>query len=128
VAAKKGLHEVRTRVTCHLPVNDAQEEKAFFQVIEYLDEQRSEGIGVKGYTYSEVRPVAFHGYWWPDDAEDPVHDQIVGCYVDYLLPSGSQLLSAKVKELKQTIRRWYRHYRRPQDEVWVVAQQIIRED
>ncbi|MCI0463276.1 MAG: hypothetical protein L0Z62_40535 [Gemmataceae bacterium] len=128
MSAKQGLHEVRTRVTCHLPVNDAQEEKAFFKVIDYLDQQRQEQVGVKGYTHSEARPAAFHGYWWRDDAEVPLHDQIVLCLVDYLLPSGSQQLSAKVKELKQTIRKAYRYYKRPQDEVWVVAQQILRED
>lgn len=37
-------------------------------------------------------------------------------------------LSAKVTELKRTIRKWYRHYGSPQEEGWVVAQPLIRED
>jgi hypothetical protein len=129
VAAKKsGLHEVRTRVMCNLPVNNVQEEKAFFQIIEYLNQLRHEGVGVTGYTYSETRPVAFHGFWWPDDGDEPIHDQIVLCTVDYLLASGSAEISQQVRQFKQTIRRWYRHFRSPQDEVWVVAHPIIRQD
>ena len=125
---KKGLHEVRTRVTCNLPVNNVQEEKALFKVVDYFNELRHQEIGVTGYTYSETRPVAFHGFWWPDGADEPVHDQIVLCTVDYLLGSGSQELSQKVKELKQTIRKWYRYFGSPQDEIWVVAHPILRQD
>jgi len=37
VAAKgRGLHEVRTRVMCHLPVNNGREVKAFLKVLSYL--------------------------------------------------------------------------------------------
>jgi hypothetical protein len=129
VAAKHtGLHEVRTRVTCNLPVNTGREEKAFFQVVAYLDELRHQALGVTGYTYSETRPTAFHGFWWPEGADRPVHDRIVLCTVDYLLESGSQELSRQVKLLKQTIRKWYRYYGSPQDEIWVIAHPIIRQD
>jgi hypothetical protein len=128
VAAKpKGLHEVRTRVMCNPPLNNRQEEKAFFQVVEYLNELRHQVIGVGGYTYSETRPAAFHGFWWSDDGDAPVHDQIVLCTVDYLLPMGSRELSQQVTALKQTIRKWYRFYGSPQEEVWVVAHPIMRQ-
>lgn len=124
----KSLHEVRTRVTCNLPVNNAREEKAFLKVIAFLNDLRTEGIGVTGYTFSEMRPAVFHGYWWPADADEPVHDQIVVCTIDYLLASGSSELSSRVRELKKTIRKWYRHHGSPQDEVWVVAHTILRQD
>ena len=127
-AKPKGLHEVRTRVTCNLPVNSLQEERAFFKVIAYLDELRHQGIGVTGYTHSEMRPPAFYGYWWPANAAQPIRDHIVMCTVDYLLASGSHDLSLRVKELKQTIRKWYRHHGSPQEEIWVVAHPILRQD
>lgn len=125
---RKGLHELRTRVICHLPVNDQQEAKAFFKVLSYLDDLRQRGVGVGGYTHSEVRPTVFHGYWWPEGANEPVHDGIVLCTIDYLLASGSRELSLQVSELKATIRKWYRYYQSPQDEVWVVAYPILRQD
>jgi hypothetical protein len=123
----KGLHEVRTRVMCNLPLNNGQEEKALFQIVEYLNELRHQGIGVSGYTYSETRPAAFHGFWWPEDADAPVHDQIVLCTVDYLLRLGSKELSQQVTALKQAIRKWYRYYGSPQEEIWVVAHAIMRQ-
>ena len=124
----KGLHEVRTRVTCNLPVNNAREEKAFFKVRAYLNDLRHQDIGVGGYTHSELRPAVFHGYWWQDDSDKPIHDQLVLCTVDYLLASGSEELADKIRELKQTVRRWYRYFRSPQDEIWVVAHAIVRQD
>ena len=53
MAAKgRGLYEVRTRVMCHLPVNNGQEEKAFEKVRSYLRGLQDQGIGVTGYTTS----------------------------------------------------------------------------
>jgi hypothetical protein len=127
-STRKGLHEVRTRVTCHLPVGRYQEEMAFFKVIAYLDQQRDEGIGVNGYTHSILRPAVFRGYWWPTGANEPVRDEIVLLLVDYLLDFSDQRLSAKVAELKRTVRKWYRHHGSPQEEFWIVAQQVIRQD
>ena len=127
-AKRKGLHEVRSRVTCNLPLNNAQEEKALFRVLAYLNGLRHQGIGANGYTHSELRPAVFHGYWWPAGADEPLHDLIIVCTIDFLLPTGSSELSQKVKELKQTIRKWYRHYQSPQDEVWVIVHPVTRQD
>ena len=127
-AKRKGLYEVRTRVTCNLPVNNAQEEKAFLDVLELLNDLRHQEIGVSGYTHSESRIAVFHGYWWREGADEPVHDQLVLCTVDYRLAFGRPELSLQVKKLKQTIRNCYRSYGSPQDEVWVVAHPIIRQD
>ena len=127
-AKRKGLYEVRTRVTCHLPVNNQQEERALVKVIAYIRAQREQGLGVSGYTVSAMRPAAFQGWWWSDTTREWVADDIVLCLVDYQIRFNDPRLSAKVKELKRTIRKWYRHYGSPQEEVWVVAQQLIRED
>ena len=61
-------------------------------------------------------------------AEEPIRDRIVTCTVDYLLDFNDPRISEKVKELKQIIHKWYRHYKSPQDEVWVIAHPIIRQD
>lgn len=41
-----GRAEDRTRVTCHLPLNNVAEEKAFKKVIGHLEAQRRKRIGV----------------------------------------------------------------------------------
>lgn len=125
---KQGLHEIRTRVTCNLPVNNLREEKAFRKVLAYLDSLHHQAIGVSGYCHSEMRPPAFHGFWWPTNATKPMHDSIVVCTIDYLLAPGSVELTERLREHKQTIRKWYRHHGSPQDEIWVVAHPVIRQD
>jgi hypothetical protein len=125
---RKGLHEARTRITCHLPVSRNQEEKAFFKVLAYLDSQRGEEIGVNGYTHSALRPSVFRGYWWPEGANKPVREAICILIVDYLLDFGDSRLSLKVAELERNVRKWYRHYGSPQEAFWIVAQEAIRQN
>jgi hypothetical protein len=111
-----------------LPVNQDREERAFFKVIDYLKSQREEAVGIQGFTHSVSRPTAFRGYWWSEEQKKWLSDSIVLCFIDDKLGIDEKVLSAKVKELKQTIRRWYRYYGSPQEEVWVVVQQIVRQD
>jgi hypothetical protein len=113
---------------CHLPLNSGQEEKAFFRVLAYLQALRNQGIGVSGFTTSTVRPTAFHGWWWSDDRQEWVRDDLVLCFVDFHLAFDDPALSEQVDDLKHTIRKWYRLHRSPQEEVWVVAYQVIRQD
>jgi len=113
---------------CRLPLNNSQEEKAFFKVLSYLHGLKEEGIGVTGFTTSTSRPAAFHGWWWSDDRQQWVRDDLVLCFVDYHLAIGDPSLSQRVEGLKQTIRKWYRLHRSPQEEVWVVAYQVMRQD
>jgi hypothetical protein len=122
------MPKVRTRVTCNLPVNNVREERAFFNFMAYLDELRHRDVGARGYTHSEMRLPVFHGYWWPEGASMPIHDMIVICTIDFLLPTGSQELSEQVRDLKQTIRKLYRRHGSPQEEVWVVVHPIVRQD
>ena len=124
----RGLHEVRTRVMCHLPVNNSQEEKALFKVLSYLRRLKDQGIGVSGWTTSTLRPAVFHGWWWSEEREEWVRDDLVLCFVDYYLSLDDPSLSERVQELKQTVRKCYRLHRSPQEEVWVVAYQVTRQD
>jgi hypothetical protein len=71
----EGQHESRTRVICHLPLNNAQEEKAFKDVVKYVQSQRRRRIGVEGYTYST--PSAFSGRWWSLRSGEWIGDYIV---------------------------------------------------
>jgi hypothetical protein len=123
-----GLYEERTRVTCHLPVNDVRQGAAVEKVLEYLKEQRHEDIGVEGFTHSVYRPAAFLGFWWNATRGMWIRDNIVLVFIDYKLSLSDVRLTEKVAELKRIIRKWYRYFGSPQDEIWVVAQQIIRQD
>ncbi len=125
---RRGLHEVRTRVMCHLPVNNSQEEKAFFKVLSYLRKLKDQGIAVSGWTTSTLRPAVFHGWWWSEEWEEWVRDDLVLCFVDYRLSLDDPSVSERVQELKQTISKYYRLHRSPQEEVWVVAYQVMRQD
>ena len=121
-----GAHEERTRVTCHLPLNNAAEEKAFKEIIAHLDRLRQENVGVDGYTYSD--PSAFTGRWWNTGAEGWVPDMISLLMIDFKidLADPAVSLAEKTGELKQTIRAAYAKYGRPQDEIWVIAHRVMR--
>ena len=121
-----GQQEDRTRVICHLPLNDIAEEKAFKVVIKYLDSQRRKRIGVDGYTYSG--PDAFFGRWWSSERLDWIADHIVLLIVDYKIDLTDQRvsLSEKIAELKNVVHEAYGRYGRHQEEVWVVAHRVTR--
>jgi hypothetical protein len=108
VASKaRGLHEIRTRVMCHLPVNNSQEEKAFFKILSYLRKLKDQGLGVTGWTTSTLRPAVFHGWWWSDNRQEWVRDDLVLCFVDYHRSLDDPSLNERVEELKETIREYY---------------------
>ncbi len=121
-----GQQEERTRVICHLPLNDAAEESAVRAVIKYLESQRRRHIGVDGYTYSH--PNVFVGRWWSPERGDWMADRIVLLMVDYKidLTDPRVSLSEKIAELKNVIHQGYDRYGRHQEEVWVVAYRVTR--
>jgi len=127
MAPTAGEHEERTRVTCHLPINNASEEKAFKAIINYLDRLRRENVGVDGYTYSD--PSAFFGRWWNTATAngDWMSDKIALLILDFRIELTSPAsLSEKVTALKDTIHQAYAKYGRPQQEVWVISHRITR--
>jgi hypothetical protein len=119
-------HEDRTRVICHLPLNNAAEELALKDVIAHVEAQRRRRVGVDGYTYSD--PTAFHGRWWQVEGRDWVGDQIVMLMVDYRISLTRKRvsLSGEIARLKKCIQDAYRKHGRPQEEIWVVAHRVTR--
>src|SRR5207302_10454452 len=112
----------------HLPIKNAEEEKAFKEVVSYLDRLRRKNIGVNGYTYSH--PSAFVGRWWDSGptASGWMSDDITLLIIDFkvALTDPAVSLSEKVAELKATIHRTYANYNRPQQEIWVIAHRVTR--
>jgi hypothetical protein len=127
--ASGGEHETRTRVMCNLPLNNAPQEKAFKEIIKYIQSQQTLKIGVTGYTYSA--PGTFYGFWWNidlDAAGDWEQDKIVLLMVDYEIPMThpTHSISEKIAELKATIEKAYSDYGMRQMEVWVIASTVNR--
>jgi hypothetical protein len=58
VADPQGLHEDRTRITCHLPLNNEAEHRAVDAIFTYLQALRRQPLGVKGFTHIAPRPAA----------------------------------------------------------------------
>ena len=79
-----------------------------------------------GYTYSD--PNAFFGRWWSSGTTGWMSDRIVLLIADFKIALTDQhaSLSEKVSELKNIIHQSYQKYRRPQEEVWVVAFRVSR--
>jgi hypothetical protein len=128
VAKGVGLHENRTRIVFNLPLGDIKEEKAANRVLDFLKSQRQADPAVSGFTHSVFRPAVFRGWWWSPQADDWCDDPIVLVFVDLKMDFGDLRLSQKIKELKKTIRALYRNFGKPQEEIWVVAHQVMRFD
>jgi hypothetical protein len=128
VAKGVGLHESRTRVVFHLPLGDFAEEQAANKILKFLKSKRRQASGVKGFTHSIFRPAVFRGWWWSHDAKNWCDDPIVIVMVDFMIDFSDLKLSQKIKVMKGVIRQWYRHYGKPQEEIWVVAHQVMRFD
>ena len=114
-------------MTCHLPINNAAEEKAFKAVANYLEGLRRKKIGVDGYTYSD--PSVFFGRWWGATPSENgwMSDKITLLIVDFKVAlTDSTALSETITELKNVIQRSYVKYGRPQEEIWVIAHRITR--
>jgi hypothetical protein len=109
-------------------VNDEREERAFVKVLGYLKGLKGQGVGVTGWTISVARPAAFRGWWWSEQGREWISDDITLCIVDYHLTFDDPALSAQVRTLKQTIRKWYRYHGSPQEELWVVAHAVMRQN
>ena len=122
-----GQHEDRTRVVCHLPLNNSAEERALKRVIAYVEAQRRKHVGVDGYTYSD--PGAFCGRWWSARAGEWVGDRLVLLMVDYqiALPRPRVSLAEEVARLKAVIHSAYRKFGRPQEEIWLVTHRVTRQ-
>jgi hypothetical protein len=129
--ARKGVtrHEARTRVIFNLPINHAGEEKAFYEIIGYLQTQQRRSTGVSGFTYSEPLPAVFSGFWWSENDQVWVNDELVLVTVDFQTPTGKATfsISEEMKRLKQRIAEAYRRNGSQQEEIWIVAHRVTRQ-
>src|SRR4051794_23308667 len=122
----EGQAESRTRVTCHLPVGNVGEERAFKKVIQYLRSLKDRHIGLSGYTFTD--PSASQGFWWSQTEMEWIEDPIVLLMIDYKisLDNPKYSLADQIAELKQIIINSYKQYGSQQEEVWIVAQKLSR--
>jgi len=125
-----GLHEPRTRVFCHLPINNRNEWQAVDAVIAHIESlQEDRSLGVKGYTKTRPRPPAFLGYWWNSRKKEFEEESIVICIVDIKLDISDSRLNQITRDLRDEIRKQYVEFTgKEQQVVWVVAHEVYRYD
>jgi hypothetical protein len=125
-AEARGLHEARTRVTFFLPVGNNNEEKAIRSVIDYLERQRKRSIPVTGFTRSQFPDAVFAGYWWSDTRSKWDEERVISFVIDYGFPLDDRQLGRTLGRLKQIIEDRYAHYESVQEEIWIIAQRVLR--
>lgn len=122
----KDFREKRTRVIFNLPFECRQEEKAINRIINYLQEQRIQRIGLEGFTYSLLKNAVFRGCWWSAERQQWINDKIVIFIIDYNFGIEDPLLIEHLRRLKEIISQAYRTYGRIQEEIWLVSHSILR--
>lgn len=116
--------EQRTRVTCHLPLQTAEEEKAAIEVARYIRAQKDDGIGVTGYHQAD----GFSGAWWSEKKQIWIYDQMLLLIVDYSLSLGDpdHALMEVITKLKQAIVAAYTKHGSKQEEIWITSEKLTR--
>ncbi len=121
----EGLHEPRTRVTFFLPYG-AREEKAIRSIIDYLQRQRKSRIAVTGFTQSIFPDTVFAGQWWSKKKKKWDRERVVLFVVDYDRHLGDKPLTLALGRLKGVIADRYKRNRKPQREIWLIAESARR--
>ena len=131
VMATKNLSklEARTRVVFNLPVNSMGETEAFYEIIGYVQGLKERRVGVTGFTFSEILPAVFNGFWWSEQQGHWMEDALAIMMVDFATPSGAAKwsISGEMTKLKRFIAAAYRRNGSQQEEVWIVAHRITRQ-
>ena len=122
--------EERTRVTFFLPVNNAREEQALMAVVRHLVGERRAAAPMTGFTYSNLANGVFSGTWWRAGSGRRKGawvgpENIILFIVDFGQKIDDRKLEAALGRLKRAIIRAYRRGS-PQEEVWLVAERIVR--
>lgn len=126
-----GLYEERTRITFYLPEGRPDEAKAVASFITYLRSKRGTRRGhgrITGFTRTRTFPHPYEGWWWSTTRQRWVRDPLAVVVIDHELPIGDQRCQDQIDEFKQTAAKCYADAGRPQEEIWVVAHPIWRQD
>jgi hypothetical protein len=122
-------YEERLRVICHLPLSNPGQLKVASQFVTYLQSIRETvtDIGVDGFTHSQTLPPVFRGYWWSQRRKRWVPEGIAVFLIDYKVAQAAEV-GEQVLLLKRKLAEFYRESTNQQEEVWVVAHQILRQE
>lgn len=110
----------------NLPIEDENEELAINYIISYLQNQRTQRIGLGGFTHSLLKNPVFRGFWWSKVRQQWIKDRLVLFVIDYHLDIDDPLLIQHLRTLKITIAVAYRTYGSLQEEIWLVSYKILR--
>jgi hypothetical protein len=125
-ADDREIQEERVRIVCHLPLNNAAQERAILDVFEYLKESKK-----TGWIHSQHYPPIFSGWWWSEERQDWVRDRVVVCTVDYMLDDASPSVaspSMKIREIRDEIQGIYKRRTGEPRAFWMVAHVVTRHD
>lgn len=121
-----GGREVRTRLTFFLPVANERQELAIRDIVGYLGRQRRGRLPVTGYTHSRYPDAAFSGLWWDEEKPGWVPDEVVLFIVDYQIPLHDPLFTKAMQRLKRAILGCYQRRGEKQEDIWIVAERVVR--
>ena len=128
---KLGLYEERTRITLYLPDSVPAEGKAVQDFKLYLEQLRTKQSGkgrITGYTTTRAFPHPFVGMWWSAKRRQWVREQLSIVVLDHELPISDQRCRDQIDDLKKAAAQSYDNHNRHQEEIWLVAQPIWRND
>lgn len=146
--------ERRVRVTFFLPAGSKGDKEAVRQVIHSLDSQFLVGtitrFTVTGFTHSGIptevseqemmaheihlEKETFFGHWWhelkvkgaPGISKGLVVEPVVFFLIDYLSFAQEWEFDQVLRQLKEEIFSIYEEHGRPQEEIWMVKQDVYR--
>lgn len=153
-AKKPARLERRVRVTFFLVAEKEEEREAVLDLIEYLDIQyvylRSNSekleLPVTGFTHSAIHSDTisrknrgspkiyekgiFWGHWWTEEEEEAilisVKERVIFFLIDFPAVAEEWKTDENITLLKEKIFETYAIYGSPQEEIWIVKQDIYR--
>ncbi|MDO8486297.1 MAG: hypothetical protein Q7S77_01190 [Candidatus Staskawiczbacteria bacterium] len=148
--------ERRVRVTFFLVAETEGQRNAVLELISYLEEQyvylssygESE-LPVTGFTHSAIHSSTIHrkgrihskmfekgifwGHWWTEDEDDigqislmPIIERVVFFLIDFPAVAEEWKTDENINFLKTKIFQTYEKWGSPQEEIWIVKQDIYR--
>ena len=118
---------------CHLPCGSANEEKALYDVFDYLHKQTSAHTPVVGFTHSKFLPTVYTGWWFGKRPGQEragrrtwTRDDIVIVMIDYHLDYEDRRVRPVVEQLQAALAQAYVENGCQQAEFWITTEQVYR--